>query len=196
MGHPEILDWVPDSSGSKDLTGQSSDDAQHLCVNLAFHRGVLRCWGTDCTDLEHPPALGRRESDWWKILFLGFILRETSCHRRNRRMPLDTSSTELFSAWEQMLTPLVSAPCSLMLWVLLLKGLRQRWFMAPGRFWGTLHVTSSSPLQRDRLGCEERCSSKVMWTFKSELKNIPCLGIFSVDEQLDSQAYRTGLWVQ
>lgn len=26
-GHPEILDQVPDSSGSKDLTGQSSDGA-------------------------------------------------------------------------------------------------------------------------------------------------------------------------
>lgn len=42
MGPPEILDQVPDSRGSKDLTGQSSDNAQHLCVNLAFHRGVLR----------------------------------------------------------------------------------------------------------------------------------------------------------
>lgn len=41
MGHPEILDQVPNSRGSKDLTGQSSDNAQHLCVTLAFHRGVL-----------------------------------------------------------------------------------------------------------------------------------------------------------
>lgn len=123
MGHPEILDQVPDSRGSEDLTGQSSDDAQHLCVNLAFHRGVLRSWGTDCADLEQPPALGRRESSWWKILFLSFILHETSCHRRNKRMPLDTSSTGLFSAWEQMLTLMVSAPCSLTLWLLLLRDL-------------------------------------------------------------------------
>lgn len=65
--------------------------------------------------------------------------------------------------------------------------------MAPGRFWGTLHVTLSSPLQRNKLGCEERCSSKVMWTFKSELRNILCLDIFRAGEQLDPQAYCTGL---
>lgn len=81
-----------------------------------------------CSDLEEQtvltwsiPALGRRESDWWKILFLSFILHETSCHRRNKRMPLDTSSTGLFFAWEQMLTLMVSAPCSLTPWVLLLR---------------------------------------------------------------------------
>lgn len=38
-------------------------------------------------------------------------------------MPLDTSSTGLFSAWQQMLTLMVSAPCSLTPWLLLLRDL-------------------------------------------------------------------------
>lgn len=66
--------------------------------------------------------------------------------------------------------------------------------MAPGRFWGTkMHAALSSPLQRDKWDCEERCSSNVMWIFKSELKNVLCVDIFRVGEQLDSQTYCTGL---
>lgn len=69
-------------------------------------------------------------------------------------MPLDTSSTELFSAWEQILTLLISAHFSLTPGILLLRDLGRGSLWLLDRFWCTLHVTWSSPLQRDNLGCE------------------------------------------
>lgn len=65
--------------------------------------------------------------------------------------------------------------------------------MDPGRFWGTFYVTLCSPLQRDKWDCEERCISNVMWTFRSELENVPCVDIFRVGEQPGSKAFHTGL---
>lgn len=90
-----------------------------------------------------------------------------------------------------MLTLMVRAPCSLMPWVLLLRDLGR------GTVWLLVgfgaHCMLSTPLQREKWGCEERCSSKVMWTSKKELKNIPYVDIFRVGEQWDSQAYCTRL---
>lgn len=102
-------------------------------------------------------------------------------------MPLDTSSTELFSAREQILTLLMSARFSLTPWILLLGDLGRGSLWLLDRFWCTLH---GPVLCRERTWAVSRDAALRFCGLSSQkLKNISSLDIFRVGEQPDSQDY-------